>query len=369
VDFQTSINNGTSRQWAFVAEQPLYDSGRVADFTAQKNTAAIAAAQFRQAGQELMLRTARAYFAVLNDRAQLASLRRLHSAAERARAAAQARYEGGDIPATDMREAQASADAIGVQELDAQAALSLSEAAFTDLTGLEPAVLKDLPESEPADAPVPDPLDAWTQRALAGSPQLAVQRLAAATAAAQVARYGLINSPKVSVVGQLGRQWLEGNGDFGAADISARQASISVQASIPLFTGGMRSAQRHEAQALERKASADLEAADQQVRQQTRAAWLGLTTAAARVRALQRLHGSTQDRLGATRLGVEIGDRTALELLNAEADFLRSGTDFQRAQADWLLADLQLQAVAGALSEADLDRVDLHLVEHGADSR
>jgi outer membrane protein len=369
VDFQTSINNGTSRQWAFVAEQPLYDSGRMADFTAQKNAAAIADAQFQQAKQDLLLRTARAYFAVLNSRAQLVALRRLHAAAERARATAQARYESGDVPATDMREAQASADAIGVQELDAQTALILSEAAFTDLTGLEPLAFKDLPESEPAELPVTDTLDAWTQRALSGSPQLAIQRLAVATASAQVARYGMINSPKVSVVAQLGRESLRGNGDFGAADISGRQASVAVQASIPLFTGGMRSAQRHEAHALERKAGADLDAADQQVRQQTRAAWLGLTTAAARVRALQRLHGSTQDRLGATRLGVEIGDRTALELLNAEADFLRSGTDFQRAQADWLLADLQLQAAAGALSEADLERVDLHLVEHSADSK
>ena len=94
-----------------------------------------------------------------------------------------------------------------------------------------------------------------------------------------------------------------------------------------------------------------------------------VTTAAARVHALQRLHGSTQDRLGATRLGVEIGDRTALELLNAEADFLRSGTDFQRAQADWLMAALQLQAVAGALSEADLERIDQHLVNRDGDSQ
>jgi outer membrane protein len=196
-----------------------------------------------------------------------------------------------------------------------------------------------------------------------------MQRLAVASASAQVERYGMLASPKLSVVARLGRESLQGNGDFGAADISGRQASIALQASIPLFTGGMRSAQRHEAKALEHKAGADLDAADQQVRQQTRAAWLGLTTAAARVRALQRLFGSTQDRLGATRLGVEIGDRTALELLNAQADFLRSGTDFQKAQSDWLLADLQLGAVAGALSEADLERVDRHLVEHMADSK
>jgi outer membrane protein len=107
----------------------------------------------------------------------------------------------------------------------------------------------------------------------------------------------------------------------------------------------------------------------QQVRQQVRAAWLGLTTAAARVRALQRLRASTQERLEATRLGVAIGDRTTLELLDAEADFLRAGTDFQKAQADWLLADLQLQAAAGALSGAGLERIDDHLVAADAQSR
>jgi outer membrane protein len=369
VDFQTSVNGGSARQWAFVAEQPLFDASRVAGYTEQKNVAAMADAQLLQARQDLLLRTSRAYFAVLTDRAQLDALRRLHAAAERTRAAAQARYESGDIPATDMREAQAGADAIGVQELDAQAALVLGEAAFTDLTGLEPGALKSLPESEPAELPQAEALEAWTQRALSGSPQLLIQRLAAATASAQVSRYGLLNSPKVSVVAQLGRESLRGSGDFGAADVTGRHASIALQASMPLFTGGMRSAQRHEARALEHKADAELEASELQVRQQTRAAWLGLGTAAARVRALQRLHGSTQDRLGATRLGVEIGGRTALELLNAEADFLRSGTEFQRAQADWLLADLQLQAVVGALGEQDLVRVDRHLVESTAETR
>ena len=183
VDFQTSINNGTSRQWAFVAEQPLYDPGRMADFTTQKNTAALADVQFQQAKQDLLLRTARAYFAVLNARTQLAALRRLHAAAEQARSAAQGRYESGDIPATDMREAQVSADAIAVQELDAQTAVTLGEAAFTDLTGLEPVALMNLPQSEPMKLPLPDSLEQWTQKALAGSAQLgSVDRVGAGAA-------------------------------------------------------------------------------------------------------------------------------------------------------------------------------------------
>jgi outer membrane protein len=305
-----------------------------------------------------MLRSTQAYFDVLNARAQLQTLVRLRSSAEKTRAEMQARYEAGDIPVTDMREAQANADSIAVQELDARSAVTLSEAAFTDLTGLDATDLGVLPESATAEMPAPDPLASWTQRAISASPLLAIQQLAVSTASAQVNRYDALSSPRVSLIAQVGRDSVHGNGDFGSTDITGRQASIGIQASIPLFTGGMRSAQRHEAKALQHQAEAELDGADQQVRQQTRSAWLSLTTAAARVQALQHLRASAASRRDATRLGAEIGGRTALELLSAEADYQRSGADFQRAQSDWFLAGLQLKAVAGELSAADLEQID-----------
>jgi outer membrane protein len=358
VDFQTSVNGGTATRWAFIAEQPLFDAARRADSTAQKDSARIAEAQYRAAEQDLMLRSAHAYFDVLNARAQLQTLVRLRASAEKTRAEMQARYEAGDIPVTDMREAQANADSIAVQELDARSAVTLSEAAFTDLTGLDATDLGVLLEAATADMPAPDPLASWTQRAISASPLLAIQHLAVSTASAQVNRYDALSSPRVSLVAQVGRDSVHGNGDFGATDITERQATIGIQASIPLFTGGMRGAQRHEAKALEHQAEAELDGADQQVRQQTRSAWLSLTTAAARVQALQHLRASAASRRDATRLGAEIGGRTALELLSAEADYQRSGADFQRAQSDWFLAGLQLKAVAGELSAADLEQID-----------
>ena len=60
-------------------------------------------------------------------------------------------------------------------------------------------------------------------------------------------------------------------------------------------------------------------------------------------------------------LGAEIGDRTALELLGAEADYRRAAADLQRAQSDWFLAGLQLKAVAGELAAADLEHIDRRL--------
>ena len=361
VDFKTNVNGGTATRWSFVAEQPLFDAARLADSTTQKDAEKIAEARFRAAEQDLIVRSARVYFDVLNARRHLQALQRIHAAAERARAAAQARYDAGAIPATDMREAQASADAVGVQELDARTAVALSEAAFADLTGGDATALRPLIEAATAELPSSDTLESWTRRAEGGSALLAMSRLSVDVATAQVSRYGAVNSPRVSLVAQVGQDSLHGNGDYGASDIATRQNSIGIQASVPLFTGGLRSAQRHEAKALERQAASELDEAEQQVRQQTRAAWLGLTTAAARVQALKRLRASAASRLDATRLGVDVGDRTALELLSAEADYQRAGADFQRAQSDWFLAGLQLKAVAGELAATDLEEIDRRL--------
>jgi outer membrane protein len=361
VDFQTNVNGGTATHWALIAEQPLFDSARFADSTAQKDAAQMSEAQFRSAEQDLMLRSAKAYFDVLNTRAQLQALVRLRASAEKARLETQARYDAGDLPVTDLREAQANADTIDVQELDARSAVTLSEAAFTDLTGLDATALAELTDASTAEMPAPDPLASWTQRAVRGSPLLVIQHLAVTTATAQVGRYDALTSPRVSLVAQIGRDSLHGSGDFGPADITGRQAMIGLQATIPLYTGGMRSAQRHEAKALEHQAEAELDGADQQVRQQTRAAWLSLTTAATRVIALERLRGSAGSRRDATRLGSEIGGRTALELLVAEADYQRAGADLQRAQSDWFVAGLQLKAVAGELAAADLEDIDHRL--------
>ncbi|MFO1409447.1 MAG: TolC family protein [Steroidobacteraceae bacterium] len=144
VDFRTSVTGGTSTRWAFMAEQPLFDAARYASARELRAGARAAGEQFRIARQQLILRSARGYFAVLDARAQVEALERLRAAAERTRAAAQARYDAGDAPVTDLREAQAMADAIGVQQLDARNALTLAESAFHDLTGLDAAALANV---------------------------------------------------------------------------------------------------------------------------------------------------------------------------------------------------------------------------------
>jgi outer membrane protein len=120
----------------------------------------------------------------------------------------------------------------------------------------------------------------------------------------------------------------------------------------------MRNAQRNEARALARAASADLQSTRQQLDEQLHAAWLRLTTAEARRKALARAASSAAMRLDATRIGLEAGDRTTLDVLTAESDQLRLDAERQRAALDLLLADLNLRALTGTLSPETLEHFD-----------
>jgi outer membrane protein len=359
VDFRTSINGGTATQWAIIGQQPLLDAARTADAAALRARARLAAQQFRIGEQALMLRTAQALADVVTAQASLQAVQRHRAAADRARAMARARFEAGDIAVTDLREAEAQGDLLRVRELDAQQAVALANAAFSDLTGLSPPASGQGDATAVAPAPVVIParapaaiegsLEDWQSRALRSSPQWLAQQEQEAMAAAEARRWSRIDGAQLSIVGQLGREALHGSGDYGSSGMTSRLATIGLQATLPLFTGGMRSAQRHGADAALRAASADSEAARLQLATATHAAWLEANTARARADALQRVRASAALRLAATRLGHEAGERTLLELLAAEGAALQGDAEAVQAGCLELLAGLRLRAAAGEL--------------------
>ena len=126
---------------------------------------------------------------------------------------------------------------------------------------------------------------------------------------------------------------------------------------MPLYTGGMRGAREQVAVHGIAKAQAQADRARQQVAQQTRAAWLGLTVGVGRVEALAQAVTASRARLDATRLGRQVGDRTTLDLLNAENDAARTELALLQARVGVLMDRLKLAALAGRLDEARLQSV------------
>ena len=358
VSFGTSVNQGTSTRWALSARQPLYNTERSAQRQQLEIGADAANLQWQSAQQELMLRTTQRYFDVVLAERKLTLLRQQQTAVDRAFTEAKDRFALGDAPVTDTHEASARARGLQAQVLAAESELELSQTILADATGLAPSALQMMtPAGEMAPKDLA-PLAQWLAKTEEFNPQLQLQKANAESARQEVRKHGAAAAPTLDLVAQLGRERLSGNGDFGAASNTSRQQMIGLQFNVPLYTGGYRSARLDEALRLEEKARAEVEQARQQMGQQTRAAWLGLQTGQARLNALSEAVKASQARLDATRLGRQVGDRTTLDLLNAENDASSADLALLQAGIDVLQNRLRLLALAGQLDETQLQTVN-----------
>lgn len=361
VAFNTSVANGNMQRWAVSARQPLISGERSAQARQLLLNADIADLEWRNANQALMLRVAERYFEVMLAADTLRVLRRQESAVERALNETRDRFELGDVKVTDTHEAAARAKAVKAQVLAADADLQVKEAALADVTGLADASVLLRPGNGNAAPLSAASLAEWQAKAEAGNPLVQMRIAGVAVAKQEAAKFSAQASPSLDLVLQLGRNRLSGSGDFGNASNTGNDRMIGVQLTIPLYTGGYRSARQDEALRLADKAETDASRSRQQIGLQIRSLWLGLTVGAARVAALAESSRSNQARLAATRLGNEVGDRTTLDLLNAENDAANAELMLMQARIGLLLDRLRLAALAGELDEAQLQAVNATL--------
>lgn len=357
VDFDTSITDGVSTRYGVALRQPLVDRERDAQQQQLRIAADMADLQWHSAGQALALRSADLYFESALAAEQLRLLARQEEAVEKARVEAQDRFRIGDRPITDVHEASARAAALRAQRLAAGSELEVRRAQLADFAGQLPDAELPLPRSSLPQSDI-GTLAGWLDRAAHENPQVRLAEAQVRHAEQEARKTDALLAPKLDLVAQLGRERLSGSGDFGDARQTGTQRSIGLQLSVPLYTGGMRGARNEESLALAQQARAELERARQQAVQQTRAAWLDLRVGVDRAAALEAGLKASLARLDATRTGLQAGDRTTLDLLNAETDAAAAELALLQARVQLITQRLRLAALAGALGEAELASVD-----------
>ena len=348
VDFGTSIHGGTATRWALQASQPLYNPQRRAQQQQLGLQADMADLEWQAARQALMLRTAQRYFDLAVAEESLRVLDRQLAAVQQAATEAQDRFALGDAPVTDTHEARARLAALRAQRLAAQTALDIQRRALADSTGLPPATLSaQLPQAAADEATAPRTLQDWQQDAEAANPAIRLRQLAADVAQAEAQRHSRAASATVDLVAQAAQDRLQG----GGARNKNLNALVGVQLTVPLSTGGYRSAKEQEALRLHEAAQAQVQSTREQVAQQVHGAWLGLHLGAERVQALAEALAASEARRDATQLGHAVGDRTLLDRLNAENDAAAARLALAQARASLRLDRLRLAALAGRLDE------------------
>ena len=353
-DFSTSVHGGSATRWALQASQPLINPQRRVQQQQLSASVDVAEVQWQAAQQALMLRTAQQYFEVALAQEALRVLGSQLSAVQRTSDEVQERFTLGQLPVTDTHEARARLSGLRAQQLAAQSALDIKRRQLADSTGLSGA---DLVAYLPADNPpaTARTLEAWQLDAASNNPLIRQQLLALDVARLEADKHRLSASATLDLVAQAAQERLHGSGDFGSgARNKATSAQVGVQLTVPLFTGGMRSAKEEEALRLLDAAQAQLDATREQVAQQVHAAWLGLSVGRERVEALAQALQASQARADATQLGHEVGDRTLLDLLNAQNDNANARLALAQARSQLLQEGLRLAQLAGQLDESAL---------------
>jgi outer membrane protein len=357
VDTDFGDSDYSSNTLAINAAQPLFRRQNTVQYEQAKNQVKIADVQLKAAEQDLILRVVQAYFDVLQSQDNLAFIAAQKAAISEQLASAKRNFEVGTATITDTHEAQARFDLAVAQEIAEQNTYNIRLRALEKLIG-KPAGSLDVLAEDRILKTEPGTIDDWAQRAASGNLQAEIQRLAKSIADQDVERNRAGHYPTLDAVAGYS---VNNNLSAGTMRYDANFAQIGLELNVPLYQGGLTSSRVREAVANQEKARQDLEAAAREASLQARQAWLNVNSGAARVRALEQALVSTKAQLDSTKLGLQVGVRTSLDVLDAEQQVLSARRDLAGARYAYLLAGLSLKAAVGTLGPADLAEIDRHL--------
>jgi outer membrane protein len=351
--------NVRSHSWNLQLTQPLWRAVSWAALDQAAQQEQLAREQFRQAEQELILRSAQVYLDVLvaQEAERVAGLQ--VTAVEQQLGLARRNFDVGTGTVTDVHEAQSRLDLARAQAVAARNELDNKRAEVDRMLG-EPVVrLSSLRGSSRLPGLQPDTLQPWVDSAREQSQQVRIAQAALDVAAREIAKSQAAHSPSLDFTAGYGTNFSSGSMS-SPADIMTRtragQAGLSL--TIPLFAGGGTQARVREAISLKDKAVEDLEAARRLAMTQARQAFSGVTNGAAQVEALESAIRSSKSSVDANKIGFRIGTRINIDVLNAEQQLYAAQRDWHKARAETLMQGLRLKAANATLEEVDLQAIN-----------
>jgi len=319
--------------------------------------------QFAQAEQELLLRCAQAYSdAVLSLQSQELAKGQVHAIGEQL-TVAERTYAVGTGTITDVQEARAKMALAQAQKVAADNEVEVKSAEPEKLLG-ESVELpnRDLGSlvQEASSLPAHDveQLNFWMS-AVQKNLQIQLQEAALEVARQEVAKNQAGHMPTLDLV--LGRSGSYNSGSLSSpADLSVNTVSnsMSVQLTVPLYSGGATQSRIREAIALEDKALEELTLAQRNATTQVRQAYAGVINGRAQVAALQTAVLAGRNAVESNKIGLKIGTRITPDVLTAEQQLFASLRDLYKARVDTVMQSLKLKAAVGQLQPEDLQVAD-----------
>lgn len=333
---------------------PLYLGGAVKNAVrAAENRVEAGLAGLRATESAIFSAVVAAYMDVIRDEAIVDLNRAQVGVLQVNLQATRDRFEIGDLTRTDVAQSEARL-ALATSSLEAaRANLIRSKEIYIQLVGKAPENL----EAPPPLPNLPDSPDAAVNVALENNPDLiAAKEL---RDAARFDRKGAEASrlPQVSGFGSGNYSNNFGSIDSGTLapfDKTSTSAQVGVRATLPLYQGGQPAAQIRQAQARMGQAIEQEIAAEREAIAQTRAAYASWKAAQDVIVASERAVSANELSLEGTRAENSVGNRTILDILNAEQELLNSKVQLVTARRNAYVAGFSLLASMGRAEARDL---------------
>ncbi len=313
-----------------------------------------AAAQIEAERQDLIVRTAEAYFGVLSAEDNLRFAQAEKEAISRQLEETRERFSVGMIAITDVKESEAQYDLAVAQEIDAVNQVDVAREALRVIVAQLPDDLARLQDSFIPQAPDSDSLDAWVEKAIANSVVLKAAEMGVELAAREVKRRRAGHLPILSFKAEAGVQ--DDGGGFSKGE--AMDKTLGIALKLPIYSGGLVGAQVAEAAELHRQAKHQYELQKREIIRQTRASFLTVQSGISRVKALKQALASTETAAKATQAGFEVGTRTSVDVLLSLRETYRAQRDYSKARYDYIVSTLRLKQAAGVLKAGDLEQIN-----------
>jgi outer membrane protein len=347
-----TIQGATLRPWTIgvTVTQVLFNgfktanSVRVAEFQVLSGREAL-----RNVGQGVLLDALTAYMNVMANNALYEAQRTNVQVLREILATTKRRLDAGDVTPTDTAQAEARLSR-GLADLNAaEVALAISKEVYTQVIGEAPS---QLTPGSPVDRLIPATETAAIETSKHEHPAIlgAGYDVDVAQTSIKLAESSLL--PTLSVQASASRAV---QSDPTLTTQRTDQASVMGQLNVPIYDGGTAASQTRQAKEVTSQSRLVLE----QIRNQTRtavvSAWVSNEGTKIALKAAQSEVSAAEIALQGVRREAQGGQRTTIDVLNAQQDLTNAKTRQISAQRDRVIASYTLLSAVGRLDVHSLN--------------
>ena len=292
--------------------------------------------------QTVLLNAATAYMNLLRDGGILELQRSNLEVLEEQLRQTKTRLESGNVTATDVSQSEARLNVGRTQLFAAEATYASSKAVYRQVIGLDPGKLSP---ASPVDRFTPHTLPAAVTAGIAQNPAVATAQYNVDIASHQVKVAEGALYPTLSLQGNVQKNY-----EQAMTSLQSFTAAGLVQLSAPLYQGGAEYAAIRQAKETQGQKQLDLSVARDQARMGVMQAWAQLDAAKSSIESTKAQVKSAEAALNGVREEARLGQRTTLDVLNAQQELLNARIAMVVAQRDRLVNSYTLLASVGRLA-------------------